>query len=263
MDKRFCFTVDDNVRVFKELTEGCYPSIFDHPYLAVYRRLHEKYGLCVQLNLFYACEGFTLAQMTDRYKSEFEKNADWLKMSFHSRIENLRPYEGAGYNEVYADCAAVEDEIIRFAGKDTLAKTTTIHFCLLTEEGVRAMKERGTKGLLGLYGTKESPRLSYQTEETRGARIREGETVLDGEIFYAGIDIVLNLYGKEENLARLSSLYGRALIKVMIHEQYFYSDYPLYQKDFEEKLDAVFAAFDKVGYQSTFFENTLCKEKNL
>ena len=53
--KTFCFTVDDNF--LKELTEGNYNSIFDHPYLALYRRLHERYGLKVQLNLFYRTEG--------------------------------------------------------------------------------------------------------------------------------------------------------------------------------------------------------------
>lgn len=257
MDKRFCFTVDDNIRVFKELTKGDYMSAFDHPYLAAYRRLHEKHGLCVQLNLFYECEGFTLAEMTDRYRDEFERNADWLKMSFHSRLENVRPYEHSDYREVYADCKAVEDEILRFAGEKTLAKTTTVHYCLLTEGGVRAMEERGTQGLLGLYGNAKKPRLSYQTGEACGIRIREGETVTDGVIAYAGIDIVLNLYSKDENLALLSQFYGRSLIKVMIHEQYFYPDYPYYQADFEEKLDAVFAALRREGYASTFFEKIL------
>lgn len=257
MDKRFCFTVDDNIRVFKELTAGNYDSLFDHPYLAMYRRLHEKHALKVQLNLFYACEGFTLSEMTDRYRREFAENADWLKMSFHSRIENVRPYETSAYDEVFDDCSRVENEIVRFASEGTLAKTTTIHFCLLTKEGIRAMEDRGTYGLLGLYGDNSAPRLSYQTAEKDAVRIREGQNVLDGKIAYAGIDIVLNLYKTEENLARLKDLYGRSLIKGMIHEQYFYPDYPYYQKEFEEKLDAVFSALGDAGYLSTFFENAL------
>ena len=262
MDKRFCFTVDDNIRVFKELTKGEYSSIFDHPYLAMYRRLHKKHGLCVQLNLFYeGKEGFTLAEMTDRYCAEFEANADWLKMSFHSRMENVRPYENSGYDEVLFDATAVETEIVRFASKSALAETTTVHFCRLTADGIRAMAERRVRGLLGLYGDKDSPRLSYQTKEMDAPRLREGETVYDGKIAYAGIDIVLNLYETKENLARLAPLCGRDLIKVMIHEQYFYPDYPHYQKDFEEKLDAVFTALTGHGYQSTFFENTLKKEE--
>lgn len=257
MKKQFCFTVDDNIRFLKELTERQQGSIFDHPYLAVYRRLHEKHGVKIQLNLFYECEGFTLAEMTDAYRAEFAKNADWLKMSFHSRLENVHPYREAPYAEVYADGDAVQKEIVRFASPAVLAKTTTLHFCTATAEGLRAMRDLGTEGLLGLYGTPEHPRTSYQTSPSNGDRIRVGETVTDGEIAYADIDIVLNCYSTEENLSLLRPLYGRPLVKVMIHEQYFYPDYPLYQPDFEEKLDAVFTALSENGYHSTHFENTL------
>ena len=257
MKKQFCFTVDDNIRFLKELTERQQGSIFDHPYLALYRRLHEKYGVCVQLNLFYEWDGFTLADMTDAYRDEFRANARWLKMSFQSRLENIHPYKDASYEEVYADCDAVQREILRFAGEEALAKTTTLHFCTATEGGVRAMRDTGTLGLLGLYGTPEHPRTSYQTSPSNGDRIRVGETVTDGEIAYAGIDIVLNCYSTEENLSLLRPLYGRPLVKVMIHEQYFYPDYPLYQPDFEEKLDAVFTALSENGYHSTHFGNTL------
>ena len=43
--RNFIFTVDDNIRFLKEINEREYESIFEHPYLAMYRRLHEKYGL--------------------------------------------------------------------------------------------------------------------------------------------------------------------------------------------------------------------------
>lgn len=254
MKKQFCFTVDDNIRFLKELTERRQGSIFDHPYLAVYRRLHEKHGVKIQLNLFYECEGFTLADMTDAYRKEFAGNADWLKMSFHSRIENVHPYREAPYREVYRDADSVQREIVRFASPAVLAKTTTLHFCTATAEGLRAMYDTGTRGLLGLYGDVETPRTSYQTKETAAARIRAGEVVTEDGIAYAAIDIVLNCFSRAENAEKLSRLLGRPLIKVMIHEQYFYPDYGYYQPDFEEKLDAVFATLTDAGYQSTFFE---------
>ena len=257
MKREFCFTVDDNIRFLKELTEEKRGSIFDHPYLSAYRRLHEAHGVCVQLNLFYASEGFTLADMTDAYRAEFTANADWLKMSFHSYEENVHPYREAPYETVFADCDAVQKEILRFAGEAVLAKTTTLHFCTATEGGVRAMRDTGAQGLLGLYGTEHAPRTSYQTTESDGDRIRAGETVTDGGVAFSGIDIVLNCFSTEENLALLAPLFGRPLIKVMIHEQYFYPDYPYYQPNFEEKLNTVFTALRGEGYASTFFENTL------
>lgn len=257
MKKTFCFTVDDNIRFLKELTEGNYPSVFDHPYLAMYRRLHETYGVCVQLNLFYECENFTLSSMTEAYRAEFSENAHWLKMSFHSRIENVRPYVSSDYDEVFTDVMAVQSEIVRFAGERALAKTTTIHYCLATERGIEAMRDAGTLGLLGLYGTKEKPRLSYQTSEEDVERIRGGEIVYADGVAYGGIDIVLNRYTTEENLLLLNAYLTRPHINVMIHEQYFYPDYHLYQKDFEEKLSRVFAALKAENYSSAFFENLI------
>ena len=198
--KRFCFTVDDNIRFLEELTRGTCNSIFDHPYLGLYRRLHGKYGLKVQLNLFYEMPGFDLSLVTDRYRAEWQENADWLKLSFHSRLENAYPYEHSAYDEVFADCQAVHREILRFASPQSLARTTTVHCCRATQEGLRALRENGVEGLLGLYGRAEKPRSSYQSTPEEDEAIRRGETVWQQRIAYAGIDVILNLYSKEEIL---------------------------------------------------------------
>lgn len=255
--KKFCFTVDDNLRFLKELTERGCESLFDHPYMALYRRLHEQYGLKVQLNLFYEMKGFDLSGMTDRYRAEFCANADWLKLSFHSRLENVKPYVASGYDEVFRDCADVHREILRFAGEASLAKTTTVHYCLATPEGLSALKDCGVKGLLGLYGWEEKPRSSYQTSPEDGDRIRRGEVVLDDGIIYSGIDIVTNDYSMEDNRTMLQALLGRDLIKVMIHEQYFYPDYVRHLPYFEQLLQQTFTMLCENGYQSSFFEEYL------
>lgn len=255
--KNFIFTVDDNIRFLRELTEGDYASIFEHPYLALYKRLHDRYGLKVQLNLFYETDDFDLSEMTCRYRSEWRENSDWLRMSFHSRRENVRPYELSEHSEVYLDKLFTECAIVSFACEESLAKTTTIHYCLLTSAGVDAVTESGTCGLLGLYGTDESPRTSYQTSPADAERIRSGETIYDGGIAYAGIDVILNLYETEEILSRLAALADRDTVKVMIHEQYFYPDYKRYQPNFEQKLDATFDMLTKNGYKSVFFEDII------
>lgn len=127
--KKFCFSVDDNIRFLKEITENHLQSIFNHPYLAMYRRLHREFGLKIQLNLFYQMEGFDLSQMSDGYYEEWEANSDWLKLSFHSERESVKPYERSGYDEVYEDCKRVNEQIERFASPAALASTTTIHDC--------------------------------------------------------------------------------------------------------------------------------------
>ena len=253
----FCFTVDDNIRFLKEITERKYRSIFEHPYLAMYKRLHERFDLKIQLNLFYRCDGFDLSMMSDAYKDEWAENSDWLKMSFHSELENVRPYENSGYDEVKAHCERVHREILRFAGETSLAKTTTVHYCVTTAQGLSALKDCGVEGLLGLFGDDKAPRTSYGLPFDEAEIIRQGNVVSDNGIAFSGIDIVLNCFSKQEILQILQGLLGQKCIKVMIHEQYFYPDYFNYQQDFEQKLFATFAFLCEQGYQSKFFENII------
>ncbi|MBQ2826157.1 MAG: hypothetical protein IJF13_02940 [Clostridia bacterium] len=255
--KSFCFTVDDNIRCFEELTRGRYDSIFMHPYLGMYKRLHEKFALKVQLNLFYETAGFTLSEMTDRHRDEWQENSDWLKLSFHSKLENERPYEFSSYSEVFCDCDNVNRQILRFASSSALGRTTTVHYCLATGDGLQALKDNGIVGLLGLYGTEKDKSFSYRNTPEECKAIRRGETVMSGGIAYAGIDIVLNNHPAEDILSFLDMMKDRDFIKVMIHEQYFYPDYPAYQKNFEEKLNLTFEWFINGGYRSVFFEEQL------
>ena len=253
----YTFTVDDNIRFLREINEGDYKSIFDHPYLAMYKRLYGIFGVKVQLNLFYEDEKFDLSEMTDRYREEWAAASGWLLLSFHSRLENKSPYEGASYDEVFSDCAAVQNEIIRFASESALAKTTTIHYCLATADGCRALGDNGVMGLLGLYGTEAMPRTSYQCTEEEAKRIRGGKAVKKDGIYYAAIDVILNRHTRAEISEHITALLGRPRVKIMIHEQYFYEDYKSYQPDFEDKLYDAFFLLRANGYESVFFEDII------
>ena len=255
--KTYCFTVDDNIRFLKEIGEQRPDSLFDHPYLNMYRRLHAAYGVKVQLNLFYRLGDFDLSQMPDSYRQEWEEHAHWLKLSFHSEAETFHPYEHADYAEVYEDCRKVNEEILRFASPSNLAKTTTVHWCKTTEEGVRALGDHGISGLLGLFGNATNPKTSYSLAEDYAKDLRQGMTLRVGDMHFAAITFVLNNYNEAEILAKLDSLQQREALKVMIHEQYFYPDYEAYQSDFEEKLAACFAHMKDRGYRSCFFEELL------
>jgi len=254
----FCFTVDDNIRFLKELCSSRYKSIFDHPYLAMYKRFHDIFGTKVQLNLFYKTEGFDLSMMTTRYTDELRSASDWLKFSFHSREESTRPYQNAGYGEVAEDIAAVNREILRFAGESSLAKTTTVHYCRTTPEGNRALYDAGVRGLLGLYGTERERRISYSLPEDSCSALRCGELVTDNGITHASIDVIVNLFDTAAATERIRALTEkRSFLRIMIHEQYFYPDYHAYQSDFEYKLYMSLSLLKERGYESIFFEEAL------
>ena len=255
--KTFCFTIDDNIRFLKELTYGKYDSLFDHPYLAMLKRLHERFRLKIQLNLFYSCDGFTLSDMSDGYREEWTSVSDWLKLSFHSYEENIAPYENADYDTVRRDALAVSEEILRFASSSSLAKTTTIHYCKMTADGILALCDAGVRGLLGLYGSDGVPTSSYSINHERAELLRHSEILSIDGISHASIDLIINKLEIDEITSALSSLLSRDSIRVMIHEQYFYPDYPAYQQDFEEKLALTFGILAEHGYKSEFFEDIL------
>ena len=247
------FFIEDNIWFLRDLNRDQPASIFDHPYTAMLKRLHERFGLKVQLNLFYENPKFNLSMMSDRFKGEWQANSDWLKMSFHSRLENFQPYIESGYDEVYEDCRAVNTEIVRFAGEKSLARTTTIHYCYATAEGLQALKDNGVEGLLGLFGA----RVSYLRTPEQCDILRSGDVVIDDGISYAMIDAVINNLKKDEVLPTLERYKDRNFVRVMIHEQYFYSDFDRYQPDFEEKLAATFDFFEKNGFESILFEEKI------
>ena len=171
--------------------------------------------------MFYRMSGFDLSHMSDRYSEEWEAVAGWLKLSFHSDRENAYPYENSSYEEVLSDCRGINEQILRFAGKRSLAKTTTVHCCRITEEGLRALSDNKVQELLGLFGNQMEPRTSYGLCESKDSAIRSGQVVLSDMIAFASIDMIINTVKKEDILPKLTELLPRKAIRVMIHEQFF------------------------------------------
>ena len=80
-------SVDDTIEIFRDLTENenKYDSIFDNEILKFMQKCHNLYGTKFSMYVFYNYgEGITLEQCTNKFRSEFEENSDWLKFGFHA-----------------------------------------------------------------------------------------------------------------------------------------------------------------------------------
>ena len=253
----FRLSSDDNVRFLKELNEKNYASIFEHPYLAVYKKAHDLYGAKVHLNLFYSFDDkaracfsnehsyFDLSMMTERYKDEFRANADWLKLTFHARSEFPEmPYKNTDSATILKDCIDVYREIIRFAGEECVSDSTTIHWGEVNREGVRALRAIGFRSLTG-YFTKDGNNnsiVSYYANEELVDHIKHRDFWVDTEedMIFGRIDCVLNIGTLEHVKATVedaaSDPHRGGFVSIMIHEQYFYPDYSGYCPDFEERI---------------------------
>jgi len=117
--RRFRCYIDDHSFFFRDICKKNYRSIFDCFYLAKLRQLHRDFGAKINLNCFNTTpeRDFRLSMFPDKYKSEFEDNAHWLRLAFHSENEfPAIPYKNATPEKLAADFDLVARELKRIAG---------------------------------------------------------------------------------------------------------------------------------------------------
>ena len=146
--KKYRFSIDDNIWVFKDLARNNYSSIFENLYLDLLKSVHERFGTKIQLNIYYKTDGFNLSEMPDRYKGEWESVSDWLRLSFHAYSDNTR-YNDCDYETMKRDVELVHSEILRFAGKKIIELLYYSSLCSLP--GRRSPCNEGCR-YKGTYG---------------------------------------------------------------------------------------------------------------
>jgi len=168
--KKCSYFCDDAIWALRDITRQRSKSMFNHPFFSVLKECHDKYGLKTQINLFYrtdffyGMDEFTLADVTDAYKAEFESNSDWLKLGFHSLQEFPDyPWINADYDDVKKLFSMIHGEIVRFAGEASFARACVPHWCPMSKDGVRALKDCGIRVMECSIG----PRYRYDDKPER------------------------------------------------------------------------------------------------
>ena len=260
---------DDNIIFLADINEHKdeYSSIFDNPYLSVYKKAQDRYGAKVHLNLFYEFEDvsrsyfsterqyFNLSMMTDKFKEEFRANSDWLKFSFHGKGEfPMEPYKYADGETVRTDAEKVIAEVIRFAGEEILSGCTTVHFGEANEEGVRALRQMGYRAMTGYFMTEGAPVAYYAPKELiQHIYNRDFWKDTKTDVLFGRIDAVLNYKDRAAHVQTVrdavESPTRGGFLSVMIHEQYFYPDYKYYLADFEDRVLEACRILTEYGYE--------------
>ena len=148
-----CFSfIDDVIFTFRDIARERPKSIFDNPFMKMLKKAHDLYGMKVQLNaffrtdFFYGSDEFSLSEMPDCYKSEFEEASDWLKIAFHAKQEFPDyPYVNADYDDVKMDFDKFRKEVFRFAGEKSFAYSVIPHWNPISKDGCRALYDSGVK----------------------------------------------------------------------------------------------------------------------
>ena len=277
-DKKYALSVDDNIFFLCDINKNkdVYKSIFDNPYLAVYKKAHDLYGAKVRLNLFYEIDPvyhgvfgeFNLSMMTDKFKDEWVKNSDWLHLAFHADKEFPdKPYKFASFDKVEADYVKIIKEICRFAGSEVIEPCTTFHWGESNREGIRAVKKQGIDMLMGYldYDQEGDPLVSYylSDQQINDANVYGFYKDHSEDMIFGKIDAVLNLYTPQKNIQiledSLKKYPKKGFIEVMIHEQYFYDFYFNYEPDYEERILSACKWCAEHGYQGSFASDAVLK----
>ncbi|MBA7679478.1 hypothetical protein ES703_87775 [subsurface metagenome] len=259
---RYRFSIDDNSFFLRDIAQKNYASLFDCFYLDVLRKLHSKYGARFVLNIYYTTEdGFTLPQFPDRYKSQWQDNADWLKLAFHAYANKPdRPYQYASPAQLIADFDKVAEQIVRFAGEQTYSPPTVIHWGMVQPTALKPLYERGVRVLSGYFGRRNGVwSVNYFLDDARSEYLFRHDALkdFDSGIVFSKVDIVCNNTPVERIVPTLEPLAkdpNRAeIMDLFTHEQYFWPFYSNYIPDHAQRLEVAIRWVTEHGYKPVFF----------
>ena len=271
--KTYRLGVDDVIRCFENIYahQDEYKSIFDDPFLGLFRELHEKYGTYVHMHIYYKNDdgSFNLSMFPDKYKEEFKANGEWLKFTFHAYADKPdSPYKYATYEQVMREGKEVEREIIRFAGKEVMSNITATHWGNSNLAATRAIRNLGFQCIDGYFSFDKDgePYVSsyLNKEQTRHVSSRDFWVDNKEDIIFVKDDIIINeveLDEIENYMESISSKENHCFHYLLIHEQYFYENYKDYEPDYKERIFKTVDWCHRNGYQPAALSTVALEER--
>lgn len=264
---RYRFSIDDNIFFLRDIYRKKYKSLFESFYLAGLRDLNRKYGTKFVLNIYYTdgleyteSKEFVLNLFPDRYKNEWQDNADWLRLAFHA-WSNLpdRPYQYAAPGKLISDLDTVAEQIIRFAGEQTYTPPTVIHWGMVQPSALKPLAGRGVRTLSGLSSLGNPYDINYFLDDVRSEYLMGHDALKDFEtgIIFSRIDMVCNNTPADKIVPALEQVSRNPeqseIMDIFTHEQYFWPFYAAYVPDHFQRLDTALRWLTEHGYKPVFF----------
>jgi hypothetical protein len=262
-EPRYRFSLDDNSFFLRDIAQHNYRSLFDCFYLKMLRDLHEKFGVKFTVNIYYTTgDDFRLPQFPDRYKGQWRDNADWMKLAFHAYADKPdRPYQDAPPEKLLADLDLVAAEIRRFAGAESYAPPTVIHWGMTRHTAFPGLVSRGVRALSGYFRQRSGGAwdVNYNWDPLHSEYLSRHNAWKDFQsgIVFSRVSIVCNsvpLPRIVETLEPLAKDPNTAeIIDLFTHEQYFWPFYRFYLPDHPQRIETAIRWVTEHGYKPVFF----------
>jgi hypothetical protein len=231
------------------------------------RKLHRQYGAKFALNIYYATvqgdgEAFDLTQFPDRYKQEWQDNADWLRLAFHAYADSpSRPYQNASPEQVLADFDKVVAQIHRFAGEQAYSPTTITHWAMLPPAVFKPLVQRGVKVLSGYFRQADGKwDINYNLDAARSEYLSRHDALkdFDSGIVFTKVDLVCNHIPSIDRviptLEPLASDPNQAeIMDLTTHEQPTWPFWRGHLPDHAKRIETAIRWVTERGYQPVFF----------
>ena len=173
----------DDVEVLGDLIkhQQDYDSLFQHPLMAFLQELHSKHGLRITL---YTYESFndgdsytTIQDMPLKYKRDFRKSSDWLRIGYHSsRADFDSLVSVVAFRDSYNN---VNSAIAQFADSSIVASTLRFHYFFAPDSLLSVLT-----GIGSLLCADDSSRSSYNLTPSEVETVARGERIVKNDISY-------------------------------------------------------------------------------
>lgn len=175
------FSLDD-VEVFGDLIRNHqnYDSLFQHPLMAFLQELHREYGLRITLYTYwhFGDDSYNLlGDMPLKYKNDFRKASDWLRIGYHSgRAEFDSLVSVADFRDSFNN---VNTAIAQFADSSMIASTLRFHYFFAPDSLLNALT-----GIRTLLCDDYDNFVSYNLTASESQVVEKGERIVKNDISY-------------------------------------------------------------------------------
>ncbi len=232
---------DDVYQCLQDLTTNAdtYTSVFDSPFFAYIKGLHDEYGAVFSLYCFNTASGWDIETVTDKFQTELSENSDWIKFGFHSEDADTNygtDDEDGKYGTALGDCAekitASYNKFLagveRLTGNcfESVDHIARLGFFAGTKTNVTTLK---SLGMTGFIGSESTSRTSYYLDTDASKTMHSKgvyEDTAEGLLFLPSqtrLESVASAEKKtvgktDEYLANIYNIETAKVIEIFTHE---------------------------------------------
>lgn len=148
--KSLHISIDDVNCSLYRITQRNYRSLFDDKLFNNLKILNRLFGLKITLYVYAQSNEWTLANIPEKYKHEFEEASEWLKFGFHA-VSDEQKEDNILFN--FEDTfVETERQIRHFAGEESIARILRLHYWFYPRAYQGVLKNHGVHTILTKEG---------------------------------------------------------------------------------------------------------------